>query len=236
MKDFINWLRNNDKIGKVVIWLFIITIGLIIINTALTSLGLPHYQITEKNIQQINSKEVYDTLVNCIICILNFYTMVLLVFRVSQAKSIFKWSILYMVINWIITDFIGYVFAQIYIILYVVVFCYLYSNKNKKYILYGLLSWIVNVIVQGITYSYKLNFIDVSKLNMITKFIISIDFFIIMIIIILLKEVYIKKRGEDNESIRRPIMRSMVRPIQKRSNNIQKTSTKSHKSKKVTKN
>jgi len=57
MKDFINWLRNNDKIGKVVIWLFIITIGLIIINTALTSLGLPHYQLNTTKVFNINSNK-----------------------------------------------------------------------------------------------------------------------------------------------------------------------------------
>ncbi len=196
MKDFINWLRNNEKIGKVIVCLFIITIGLIILNITLESLGLPHYKITNENLININSKEIYDTAIKCIMCILNFYTVVLLVFRVRETKSIFKWSLLYMILDWIINDFIGYVAVQIYIIVYILVFCYLYSHRNKKYIIYGLFSWIINVAIQGLTYVYKMSLINISDFSRITRFIISIDFFIIMIIIILLKEIYIKKRGE----------------------------------------
>lgn len=39
MKDFCKWLGVNEKIAKIVVWLFIIFIGLIIFNAAFESLG-----------------------------------------------------------------------------------------------------------------------------------------------------------------------------------------------------
>lgn len=230
MKDFINWLRNNDKIGKVVIWLFIITIGLIIINTALTSLGLPHYQITEENLTKIQISKVYEYLVNWVIIILNFYATVLLVFRIKESKKIFKYAIIYLVFDIIIANLFGTIALNIYIVLYLIIFGYLYSSRNKKYILYMIGSLIINALIQGLTYTYKVKLIDYSSINYAIKLLLFSDYCIIMAIIILVKEYYLKKRGDE---VGRQL--SMVRPIQKRSNNSQKTSTKSRKSKKITK-
>ena len=50
--------------------------------------------------------------------------------------------------------------------------------------------------MQGISYLYKIKLIDYSKIDYITKEILFIDYFIIMGIIILVKEVYLKKRSE----------------------------------------
>ena len=54
MKDFIKWLGVNEKIAKVAVWLLIIMVTLIIVNTALASLGFPNYQITYSNLVNIN--------------------------------------------------------------------------------------------------------------------------------------------------------------------------------------
>ena len=99
MKDFINWLRNNEKIGKVIVWLFIITIGLIILNITLESLGLPHYSITTQNLVIVNKVKALEYLINWLTIILSFYSLVLLVFRVEESKNIFKYSILYLITN-----------------------------------------------------------------------------------------------------------------------------------------
>ena len=233
MKDFINWLRNNDKIGKVVIWLFIITIGLIIINTALTSLGLPHYVISTNNVNHIKFNKVIEEIVSCIISILNFYSIILLVFSVKKYKKIGKYALLYLISITIVNYITNYAITQIYIICYILLFCYLFSGKQKKYIAYGMVAVFINAVVQYIYSIFKFKLIDASSLSDTEKIIIGFDYFIIMAIIILVKEFYLKKRGEKNVQL--PML-SMVRPIQKRSNNSQKTSTKSHKSKKVTKN
>ena len=91
-------------------------------------------------------------------------------------------------------------------------------------------SLIINALIQGLTYTYKVKLIDYSSINYAIKLLLFSDYCIIMAIIILVKEYYLKKRGDE---VGRQL--SMVRPIQKRSNNSQKTSTKSRKSKKITK-
>ena len=198
MKDFINWLKNNEKIGKVIVWLFIISIGLIILNITLESLGLPHYSIVNSKITEISVNKIYDILISCFVCIFNFYSMVLLFFRVKESKNIFKWSMLYMIINWIIAYFLGYIAGQIYIICFIMIFFYLYSNRSKKYILYSILSWIINVMVQGITYTCKMKLMNVAEMGRFASNLLSLDYFIIMAMIILVKELYLKKRGEKN--------------------------------------
>ena len=196
MKDFIKWLGVNEKIAKVVVWLMIIMIMLILTNAMLDSIGFPHYQITYENLKQINAVKVIRVCASLLVCFLNFYAIVLLVFRVKETKNIFKYALLYVILNWIITQTINYVFLQIFIITFVVLFCYIYSKKNKRYILYGILSIIINVLVQGITYLYKMNIIDFSKVTTVTRALFSIDYFIIMGVIILVKEIYLKKRSE----------------------------------------
>lgn len=198
MKDFIKWLGVNEKIAKVVVWIFIIMVFLIVTNTMLESLGVPYYKITYENIKQINYPLIMQYLVSIIVTILNFYCIMLLVFRVKESKGLFKYSILYLILNWITSIVSDSGILQIFIIIYCVIFCYLYSNKNKKYIIYGILSIIINVGIQGIWYLSKARYIDYSKLDQVSKSLLSIDYFIIMAVIILVKEIYLKKRGEKN--------------------------------------
>lgn len=229
MKDFIKWLGLNEKVGKVIVWLLIITIMLIITNTFLESVGLPYYRITVDNLLSINKIAIIDTLVSCIICVANFYSIILLVFRAKEAKRILKYAMLYMITAWIILELFGYVVSQIYIVLYITIFCFMFSNKKYKYLLYGILAYIFSVFVQGLWYIVKVRFIDYSKLSDLTKGILSLDYFIIMGLIILVKEIYMKKRGEKNESTRWATKRFLARRIQKRKNICTKTSKKSSK-------
>ena len=196
MKDFIKWLGVNDKIAKLVIWIFIIMVMLIVTNAMLASVGFSHYRITYDNLKQIKLNGFLDALTNWIYIILNFYAMLLLIFRVKEAKSLFKYSILYLFLNIIVFSLSNYVILQVFIILFIVVFSYLYSRKNKKYILYGLLSIIVNVIVQAITYIFKAKFITYNIDDSALQLILFSDYFIIMGIIILVKEIFLKKRSE----------------------------------------
>ena len=197
MKDFVKWLGVNEKVAKVVVWLLIIMVTLIIFNTAMESLGFPYYAITYKNMLRINNDEkLVNFIVGAIMSFLNFYSIVLLVFRVKEAKSILKYAILYMIMNYFINIFLGYSALQVFIILFILTFCYLYSNKNIKYIIYSILAFISTTIIQGVWFLSKARFIDYTKLNYSTKSILSLDYFIIMAIIILVKEIYLKKRGE----------------------------------------
>ena len=196
MKDFVKWLGVNEKVAKVVVWILIIMITLIIFNTAMESLGFPYYAITYDNLIKIKTSKLLDIIVSCIVVILNFYSIVLLVFRVKESKKIFKYALLYMILNWIIKEIFGLVAVEIFIPIYCAIFSYIYSKKNKKYILYGILALIINTVVQGIWYLAKAKFIDYPTQTDPTKIILSLDFFIIMGIIILVKEIYLKKRGE----------------------------------------
>ena len=199
MKDFINWLKNNEKIGKVIVWLFIITIGLIILNITLESLGLPHYKITSSNVITADTNIFIENLLDYIVCILNFYTIVLLVFRVIKATDIFKYALIYSISADIINKFINYAVTQVFIILYIILFCFFYSERNWKYILYGLISMLINSVLQFICYQYKMSLLDYENINSLLRMFISLDYFIIIAIIILVKELYLKKRGERNE-------------------------------------
>jgi len=196
MKDFVKWLGVNDKVAKVVVWLFIIIIMLVLINLALDSIGLPHYQITYQNLKQVNSTKAIRIISSTLVCILNFYCMILLVFRLKEAKPIFKYAVLYTALNWLITELFNYAIVQAFIIIFVLVFCYFYSKKKIKYILYGILSICINMAIQGIAYMYKIHYVDFASMNAITVALLSIDYFIIMGVIILVKEIYLKKRSE----------------------------------------
>lgn len=228
MKDFINWLRNNEKIGKVIVWLFIITIGLIILNMTLESLGLPHYKITSSNVITADTNTLVEDLLDYIICILNFYTIVLLVFRVSKATDIFKYALIYSISADIINNSINYVAAQLFMFAYVVLFCFMYSKRNWKYILYGLISLIANCIVQFVCYQYKVSLLNYDDLKSLLKLVLGLDYFIIMAMIILVKELYLKKRGEMNESTTRTSKHSMVGEVQPRKEISKKNINKSN--------
>lgn len=196
MKDFVKWLGVNEKIAKVVVWLLIIMVMLILTNAMLDSLGFSHYQITYNNLKQIDGNRIIKDTFSMIVCLLNFYCIVLIVFRINQSKAIIKYAIIYTVLNWIITQTVNYAVVQVFIILYILVFCYLYSQKKWKYVLYGIIAIFINMVVEGIAYLYKAHMIDFSKINEITRALLSIDYFIIMGIIILVKEIYLKKRSE----------------------------------------
>ena len=90
----------------------------------------------------------------------------------------------------------NYVISQIFILGYILIFFFKYSYNNWKYIIYGIGALLVNTIAQYICYIYKIRLIDFSSINQATKTILSLDYFIIIGIIILVKEIYLKKRGE----------------------------------------
>ena len=196
MKEFLKWLGVNEKVAKVVIWLAVIMGFLIIVNTALDSLGLPYYKITVDNLVKIKTYKVFEYLTSWIVILLNFYTMVFLVFRIREFKKILPYSILYLLINYAISFTNIFMLEQVFIVLFFLGFCYFYSGKKVKYILYGIISLVTNAFVQYIWFSYKASYINIAELNSATKTILTIDFFIIMTIIILAKEIYIKKRSE----------------------------------------
>lgn len=196
MKDFIKWLGVNEKIAKLAVWMLIIMVFLIIFNTGLESLGFPHYQITYKNLVKINPNKLLDIIMSCAICILNFYTMILLVFRVKEAKRIFKYSLIYMILNWLVNILFNYAILQIFIFVYCIIFCYYYSKRNWKYSIYFIGSYVFTIIIQGVWYLAKARFIDYTAISSVTKSLLSLDYFIIMGLIILVKEIYLKKRGE----------------------------------------
>lgn len=196
MKDFLKWLGVNEKVAKVAIWLFIIMVCLIVVNTALDSLGLPYYKITVDNLQKINSHKVLEYFASYLMVLLNFYMLIFLVFRVKEFKKIFPYSILYLILNIVTYTEFGYLANQIFIILYLLVFCYLYSGQKNKYIMYAIISYIVDVIIQYICYLYKARFIDFASTNNATQIILGFDLVIIMSIVILAKEIYLTKRRE----------------------------------------
>ncbi|MBQ6547259.1 MAG: hypothetical protein IJL74_04615 [Bacilli bacterium] len=237
MKEFIKWLGVNEKVAKVVVCLMIIMIMLILTNTMLESIGLPYYAITYDNLQKININVAANYITGYLVAFLNFYSIVLLVFPVKDSKKIFKYSVLYIIINAIISSFLPTIVMHIFIIVWIVGFCYFYSGKNNKYILFAIGSFIVNTIVQGIDYFYKIRFIDYSKLNYATRSILSLDYFIIMAVIILVKEIYMKKKGvkkwEDteyqhagsglvNSNKKTNLQKSLQKKSQKQSNNKKK--------------
>ena len=83
----------------------------------------------------------------------------------------------------------------IYIPIFICLFCYLYSNKNWKYLLYGLGAYVFNVLIQYILYLYKLRFVEITNTDYFIRFITSFDFLIVVFVIILIKEI-IKKNKE----------------------------------------
>ena len=169
---------------------------LIVTNTMLESIGFPNYQITYDNLIKVNKNNFLEIMLSCILCILNFYAIVLLVFRIKEAKPIFKYALIYLLLNWIVSSVVNQGILEIFIFIYYVAFCYLYSNKNLKYIGYGIISLIATDLIQGVWYFTKIRFIDYTTTNNITKTILLLDYFIIIGIIILVKEIYLKKRGE----------------------------------------
>ena len=75
----------------------------------------------------------------------------------------------------------------------------------------------------------KARFIDYNSINDPTKSILSLDYFIIMAVIILVKEVYLKKRGENDGWKRKTNMPILDRRLQERRKIRKETSEKSSK-------
>ena len=136
MKDFIKWLGVNEKVAKVIVWLAIIMGFLILTNAMLDSLGFPNYQINMENIKKLDEHILIEYLIGWAVVYLNFLAITFLIFRIKDFKSLLKYAILYLIVNIIVSLFVNDAIAQLFIIGFVIVFSYLYSNKNKKYILY----------------------------------------------------------------------------------------------------
>ena len=135
MKEFLKWLGVNEKVAKVVIWLAVIMGFLIIVNTALDSLGLPYYKITVDNLVKIKTYKVFEYLTSWIVILLNFYTMVFLVFRIREFKKILPYSILYLLINYAISFTNIFMLEQVFIVLFflsrtLILFLYKYPYND----------------------------------------------------------------------------------------------------------
>ena len=196
MKEFCKWLGVSEKFAKVVVWIFIIMSMLIVFNVAFESMGLPYYKLTVENLSKVNVNEIIEFIFSCVIVLLNFYTVVFLVFPVKDFNKIFKYSLLYLVLDIILTETTNPMFVNIFILCFVLIFSYLYSNKNKKYILYGLIGYGINAFVQFVCYLYKVRFIDFANIDGLNKLLTSFDYFIFMFIIIFVKEIVIKSKKE----------------------------------------
>lgn len=194
MKDFCKWLGVNEKFAKVIVWIFIIMSMLIVFNSAFESMGMPYYKLTVENLSKIDYSKVFDYGISWIVALLNFYAMVFLIFPIKDFKKIFKYSILYLILNIIVLNLFGNGALQIFIALFIVIFSYLYSNKNKKYILYGILSCIISTIIQYVCYLYKARFIDFVNISGLNKLLVYSDYVLFMFIIILVKEIIIKNK------------------------------------------
>lgn len=194
MKDFCKWLGVSEKFAKVIVWIFIIMSMLIVFNVAFESMGLPYYKLTVENLSKIDYPKLLDYGISWIVALLNFYAMVFLIFPIKDFKKIFKYSILYLILNIIVLNLFGNGALQIFIALFIVIFSYLYSNKNKKYILYGILSCIISTIIQYVCYLYEARFIDFVNISGLNKLLVYSDYVLFMFIIILVKEIIIKNK------------------------------------------
>ena len=197
MKDFFEWLGVNEKVAKVVIWIFVIMVMIISTNMLFESIGLPYYKITYDNLVTGTYSRLWSVLLNILVCFLNFYSIMLLVFRIKEWKGLIKYAIPYVILNFIISSILGYAFTQVFILVYLLIACYLYSRRNWKYTLYCVIALVIDTLIQGLDYMYKVRFIDFSAVDGITRFILSTDYFIIIGIMIVVKEIYLKKRRDE---------------------------------------
>ena len=198
MKDFCKWLGVNEKIAKVVVWVFIFMISLIIINTALESFGVSYYKLTVQNISKINYGVVVEYVLEAISALLGFYAIIFLIFPLKEFKKIFPWSMLYLFLMGIVGLLFNYLASQIYILSFIFIFSYFYSKKNSRYILYVIGSLFINTVVQYLCYLYKVRFIDATTIEGTNVLILSMDYILIMFLIISIKEKIFEKRRKEN--------------------------------------
>ena len=123
MKDFLKWLGVNEKVAKIVVWIFIAIIMLILTNTLLESVGLPYYKITVDNLNKIaSSPKIISYILSGIVNILNFYSIVLIVFRVKNIKKMIIPAILCPILTGIVNILTNYIVSQIFIFIYTIGF------------------------------------------------------------------------------------------------------------------
>mgnify|MGYP007032314892 FL=1 len=132
MKEFCKWLGVSEKIAKVVVWIFIIMSMLIVFNVAFESMGLPYYKLTVENLSKIDYPKVLEYIFAWIATLLDFYAVIFLIFPIKDFENIFKYSILYLILNIIVFNLFGNGVLQIFIPLFIIIFSYMFSNKNKK--------------------------------------------------------------------------------------------------------
>lgn len=194
MKEFCKWLGVSEKFAKVVVWIFILMSFLIVTNSMLESVGLPYYKLTVENLSKLDYPKLLEYIFAWLVTLLDFYATIFLIFSIKDFGKIFKYSILYLILNIIVFNLFGNGVLQIFMILFVVLFSYLYSNKNKKYIFYGMIAYIVSIFIQYVCYLYKVRFIDFTNINGLNRFLTSLDYLLLMFIIILVKEIIIKNK------------------------------------------
>lgn len=198
MKDFVKWLGVNEKVAKIVVWMLIFMGFLIMFNTLLDSLGLPFYKVTVENLSRIKISEVISYLCTILVSYFNFWSIMILILPISKIKKIFPYSIIYIIMVAMIGKFLPYIISQIFIPIYIALLSYILSDKNKKYIIYGIVSLIINSTVQYICYYiFKGKYLDSTIIEGLNYIITSLDYFIVMILIILSKEVYLKYRKKE---------------------------------------
>lgn len=196
MKEFLKWLGVNEKVAKIAVWIFIFMVFLIVANAALDSLGLPYYKVTVENLSKIDIPVLLEYLLSWLIVLLNFLSFTLLIFDIKYIKQILLFGIIYILINVVSFYLFGYVIQQIIIILYLLAFSYFYSGKKLKYILYMVISIILNAIIQYVCYLYKVRFINFAVASWLNQFLTSLDYFLILLVIVVLKELYLKNKKE----------------------------------------
>ena len=197
MKDFFKWLGVNEKVAKIAVWILIIMMFLIMTNTMLESIGFAYYRITYDNIKKINPNELIEQITSILVAFMNFYSITLLVFRVKEARNIFKYAVFYIILNYIVNFLFDYGLSQVFIALFVLIFSFFYSNKNWKYIVYVIISFVLNTVIQYIWFSYKIKLINYSGISQLTRMFLSLDFFLIMAVVIAVKEIIIERRNKD---------------------------------------
>lgn len=196
MKDFIKWLGVDEKIAKVAVWALIIMVLLIIFNTFLDSIGVPYYKLSVDNLSKINTNIILEYLCGWIMAFLNFMSIVLLVFKVKDTKKLLKYAFLYLILNVLINLISNYTISQIFIIGFIILFCYFFSGKKWKYILFAICSILINFLLQYVSYVYKLQFIDYNNITYLKRLLLSIDYYMILAFLIIVKEIYLRKRGD----------------------------------------
>lgn len=198
MKEFLDWLHVNEKVARIFVWILIFMVFFLLTNAMLESLGFSNYKITYENLIKINSNKFLDYSTSWIFTILNFYSITLLIFNISETKRMFIYATLYLLLNITAYEIFGYMIGQIFIIIYTISFCFFYSKKKFIYIVYGIISLIFNAFIQYICFASRFNFNDLSILNKTTTYALGLDSFIVMFVVIIIKELFINKLNFKN--------------------------------------